>query len=854
MSFLCSFRLYDCLYVIHFHTGTLYDRPHPPGRRPLVPKQSHLDDGGGSYVVRNTAVTKSSSSSWSVSRPHSTMSHPHSKASSQFHSNPSFQSHSNSASLIFKTPHRPPNFVPSNSFTPSPSPVHQYPSHPSQPVSISANSNHESLLATPRRTVLPPSGPQRTCFSTSKPVWKGVITEASVSDNYSHQILSTAKPPDQQQLGQGSNHARGSFACDYNQPKTDWGDGTPQQALSANDTTVKHCVRTSTQLSEVGHTQGEVEHDFDGALSPLQITLSQMCAMEDSLVVDNEGEAKMAEGCEATIKLTCEASTVKSSSTAAIEDSGYVSREVSTFQSPSPHAKDNIDPSIITNIQEKSDMSEIPKVVKGVSGVIDEDTLLAEAALEGLNDSLEDMEDIVDDDKLESMWSQKHSQQKNGQDNQSSHSSSTTPHGGKTRTMHHSGVVRPQMGTLLSTRLNNARIHLEHAVRYRPPGGFTLTQLYSLGVSENTVLVRAANAINFSFPGEQYFSSAILSGGSVCIGDGALLNLSSTGRAGVTEFWEAFRTMQCVDEKLISYEWFVNHYKQLVWKLASMEVCYPRLFGGRCLTPDWLMLQLKYRYDREIDQAERSALHKICESDDVPSKRMVLCVSKIYKERVTPTLSDVIGSSHRESTGTESGNETVIQSENSKDSNSDATNTNPPCMEVTDGWYSLPCVVDNPLRQMIKSGKVVVGMKLLVYGAELVGWSNPTHPLEVSPSCCLKISANSTRRARWYAKLGYQPTPRPFPIPLMSSFPDGGLVGCTDVVIARVYPLAYLEKREGEKSVLRSERLELKIATLRETERQRKIDAICSRVQKQFEEDMAKEGKSLVFLGLSVKS
>ena len=402
------------------------------------------------------------------------------------------------------------------------------------------------------------------------------------------------------------------------------------------------------------------------------------------------------------------------------------------------------------------------------------------------------------------------------------------------------------MGSLLSTRLNHSRIPLEHAVGYRPPGGFSLGQLHSLGVSADTLLVRASNATDFTFSGAQYFSTAVLSGSPACIGDGAMLKLSPDGRAGVLEFWKAFRALPCVDENLISYEWFVNHYKQLVWKLASMEACYPHQFGGRCLTPDWLMLQLKYRYDREIDQAERSALHKICENDDVASRRMVLCVSQVYGEKLiaasSSTNSISEGVAAKGSADMETGNETVIQSEATKESKSDTTNRNPPCIELTDGWYSLPCALDPPLNQMVKSRKITVGTKLLIYGAELVGQSNPAHPLEMSPGCYLRISANSTRRAQWFAKLGYQPMPRSFPIPLLSIFPDGGLVGCTDVVIARVYPMAYLEKREGKKSVLRSERMEQKIAALHEAERQRKIDSICSKMQKEFEEEVAKQG------------
>lgn len=40
-------------------------------------------------------------------------------------------------------------------------------------------------------------------------------------------------------------------------------------------------------------------------------------------------------------------------------------------------------------------------------------------------------------------------------------------------------------------------------------------------------------------------------------------------------------------------------------------------------------MELKYRYDREIDRSQRSALRKILEKDDVAIKRMVLCVSSI---------------------------------------------------------------------------------------------------------------------------------------------------------------------------------------------------------------------------------
>lgn len=94
----------------------------------------------------------------------------------------------------------------------------------------------------------------------------------------------------------------------------------------------------------------------------------------------------------------------------------------------------------------------------------------------------------------------------------------------------------------------------------------------------------------------------------------------------------AFFTTPGVDPRLVPQYWFRNHYRWLTWKLAAMEVCFPQHLAGRscmwerqsgfscegvwvqvcmcllpcrCLTPNWLMMQMKYRYDREIDNAHR---------------------------------------------------------------------------------------------------------------------------------------------------------------------------------------------------------------------------------------------------------
>jgi breast cancer 2 susceptibility protein len=115
-----------------------------------------------------------------------------------------------------------------------------------------------------------------------------------------------------------------------------------------------------------------------------------------------------------------------------------------------------------------------------------------------------------------------------------------------------------------------------------------------------------------------------------------------------------FLALRGIDSKLVSEAWIRNHYRWIVWKLAAFEKSYPHLFAKRytrtsnmtfyemdlvidcqinfdCryLTIDNVLHQLKYRYDREIDRCERSALKRILECDDTPSRPIILCVASI---------------------------------------------------------------------------------------------------------------------------------------------------------------------------------------------------------------------------------
>ena len=46
-------------------------------------------------------------------------------------------------------------------------------------------------------------------------------------------------------------------------------------------------------------------------------------------------------------------------------------------------------------------------------------------------------------------------------------------------------------------------------------------------------------------------------------------------------FVSAFLSTPGVDGQLVNEQWISNHYRWLVWKLAAMEVAFPRQFAGR---------------------------------------------------------------------------------------------------------------------------------------------------------------------------------------------------------------------------------------------------------------------------------
>ncbi|KAJ8707792.1 hypothetical protein PYW07_011469 [Mythimna separata] len=277
-------------------------------------------------------------------------------------------------------------------------------------------------------------------------------------------------------------------------------------------------------------------------------------------------------------------------------------------------------------------------------------------------------------------------------------------------------------------------------------------------------------------------------------------NELSNGNLTIQSLKDLFQNS--VNSKLIPNGWLDNHLKLILWKLISYEVKFKFL----AVTARNVIDQLKYRYDKELYNAQRPALRKILEKDDVASKTLVLCVAGVFVDGV----------------GVAS-----------------ATTTNNLELLLTDGWYCIKASIDKMLAQLVCQGKIVVGSKIVTNGAELVNCEQGVSPWEDTSAIRLKLSGNSTRRACWDARLGYHGAA--ILCALSSVKPDGGKVSRLSVLVTRVYPKLYVEKFEDGSTVTRSERLEHLHQMRSESERQAIMEKIYEEVEREFSDEESQD-------------
>lgn len=108
------------------------------------------------------------------------------------------------------------------------------------------------------------------------------------------------------------------------------------------------------------------------------------------------------------------------------------------------------------------------------------------------------------------------------------------------------------------------------------------------------------------------------------------------------------------------------------------------------------------------------------ERDDTPAKTLVLCVCGVAK---LPNPEKPVKTDDR-----------------SPDAKTQST-----VIWLTDGWYSIKGLLDLPLSTMLNNGRLRIGDKLVISGAELVGSQEACPPLEAPESLMLKVRLNKQR-------------------------------------------------------------------------------------------------------------
>lgn len=214
-------------------------------------------------------------------------------------------------------------------------------------------------------------------------------------------------------------------------------------------------------------------------------------------------------------------------------------------------------------------------------------------------------------------------------------------------------------------------------------------------------------------------------------------------------------------------EWVRNHYGLIVWKIGSTIRNI-----AHCIYPieqirTSIMSQLAYRYEREVNLAQRSCLKKIAEGDDPVAGLFTFCVADIRTASATNLSSEIL---------------------------------------LTDGWYSLWTTVDGPTISLIQNNKLFVGQKIQVCNITL-SKSDPVAILDAESSGLkLKVFYNSIRMAKWHALLGRHRGSISFSRPLKTIKIDGGVVPCIEVTIIKRYPETIVISTEDGKITEKSKK------------------------------------------------
>lgn len=293
----------------------------------------------------------------------------------------------------------------------------------------------------------------------------------------------------------------------------------------------------------------------------------------------------------------------------------------------------------------------------------------------------------------------------------------------------------------------------------RVPHGFARHQLMAYKIRPDIVDMTSDSAKTFKF--------------SQMDSEGSLKQL------GAEEMFQVLLS-EGASRKVLTLPWVENHFRWIVWKLGSVERSFPQEFANAYLTPERVLAQLKYRYERELNCAKRPPLRKILEHDAPAGVHIVLVVTAVRHDGTADKSVRVTGDDGPQTYDEADEANRIIKGPLA-------------ILEVSDGWYGVHALCDTYLTRQVQNGAIFAGQKLHVFGASIIGNDNPTPPLEITASTMLKLSINGVRRAKWDEKLGFNRIALPS-LRLSSLKPGGGNAPKIDAIILRVYPLTFSEE------------------------------------------------------------
>ncbi len=124
-----------------------------------------------------------------------------------------------------------------------------------------------------------------------------------------------------------------------------------------------------------------------------------------------------------------------------------------------------------------------------------------------------------------------------------------------------------------------------------------------------------------------------------------------------------------------------------------------------------------HRGSAQVNQAKRSIVRRILESDSSAATHMVLCVSSVITAANTAAGSGGGGGGSGGSGG--GGSSSVASGGSSVDA----------WLELTDGWYAVRAEIDVGLADLVARGKIFVGQLLRVQGVQLMGAGEGCSPV-----------------------------------------------------------------------------------------------------------------------------